>query len=270
LGDAPGAGFTHGAACRQEEFLRRSVMIDVYGMSSPNVVKITIMLEELQLPYRQHHVNVFAGEQHEPQFLKISPNNKVPVILDEDGAEGAPLAVFESGAILIYLAEKTGRLLPKQGAARTTVLEWLMVQLSAVGPMFGQLVHFTRYAPAGNDYSVKRYTSEVRRLFGVLEQRLAQVSYLGGAEYSVADIATWPWIRTAQGIYPWLTAAAGEAAALAPWPSLHSWFTRIGARAAVERGVASGERFLDRDRAAFGSADPDAFDRFFNRGKYQR
>ena len=124
-------------------------MIDVYGMSSPNVVKITIMLEELGLPYRQHHVNVFAGEQYEAEFLKISPNNKVPVIVDADGPEERPLAVFESGAILIYLAEKSGRLLPARGARRASVLEWLMLQLTGVGPMFGQLVHFTRYAPAG-------------------------------------------------------------------------------------------------------------------------
>jgi GST-like protein len=246
------------------------MMIDVYGMSSPNVVKITIMLEELGLPYRQHHVNVFAGDQHAPEFLKISPNNKVPVILDEEGPEGAPLAVFESGAILIYLAEKSGRLLPAKGVARVTVLEWLIVQLASVGPMFGQLVHFTRYAPPGNDYSVSRYTSEVRRVFGVLETRLAQAPFLGGSEYSIADIATWPWIRTSRTIYPWLVEAAEAGDALAPWPALGRWFRGIEARAAVQRGVVSGDRFLEHDRAAFGAADPDAFDRFFNRGKYQR
>jgi GST-like protein len=245
-------------------------MIDVYGMSSPNVVKITIMLEEVGLPYRQHHVNVFAGEQHAAEFLKISPNNKVPVILDEDGPGGAPQPVFESGAILMYLAEKTGRLLPASGVERLSVLEWLMVQLTAVGPMFGQLVHFTRYAPSGNDYSLKRYTSEVRRILGVLERRLAQAPHLGGAHYSIADIATWPWIRTASSIYPWLTQAAASGEALREWPSLLRWFKLIGARPAVQRGVSTGERFLDQDRAAFGAADPDAFDRFFNRGKYAR
>jgi GST-like protein len=244
-------------------------MIDVYGMSSPNVVKITIMLEELGLPYRQHHVNVFAGEQYSAAFLKVSPNNKVPAILDEAGPQGAPLAVFESGAILIYLAEKSGRLLPGAGAARVSVLEWLMVQLTGVGPMFGQLVHFTRHAPAGNDYALARYTSEVRRLFGVLEQRLLTARYLGGAEYSIADIATWPWIRGAQSIFPWL-AAAGSGTALAPWPSLARWFAEVASRPAVERGVANGERFLDRDRAAFGAADAEAVDRFFNRGKFAR
>ncbi len=245
-------------------------MIDVYGMSSPNVVKITIMLEELELPYRQHHVNVFAGDQYTPQFLSISPNNKVPVIVDEDGPGGAALPVFESGAILLYLAEKTGRLLPPAGIARATVLEWLMVQVASVGPMFGQLVHFIRYAPAGNDYSVQRYTSEVRRILGVLDTRLASSAHLGGADYSVADIATWPWLRTVSGIYPFLIEAAAKGPALAQWPALQRWFDSVGARPAVARGVATGERFLENDKAAFGAADPEAFDRFFSRGKYTR
>jgi GSH-dependent disulfide-bond oxidoreductase len=244
-------------------------MIDLYGMSSPNVVKITIMLEETGLAYRQHHVNVFAGEQYAAQFLGMSPNNKVPVILDAAGPEGAPLTVCESGAILIYLAEKTGQLLPSAGAARSAVLQWLMVQLCSVGPMFGQLVHFTRYAPAGNDYSLQRYTSEVRRILGVLERRLSVSSYLGGTDYSLADIATWPWIRTAGGIYPWLKPAEGGAGLLA-WPGLAAWFARVGARAAVQRGVATGERFLEQDKVAFAGADAEAFDRFFNRGRFSR
>lgn len=242
-------------------------MIDVYGMSSPNVVKITIMLEETGLAYRQHHVNVFAGEQHEPKFLAISPNNKVPVIVDDDAA-GAKQAVCESGAILIYLAEKTGQLLPRHGAARTEALQWLMVQLTSVGPMFGQLVHFTRYAPAGNDYSVARYTSEVRRIFGVLDRRLAVSPWLGGADYSIADVATWPWIRTAGSIFSWLADPSG--AGLAAWPALARWYDTCGARPAVQRGVTHGERFLERDKSAFGAADAEAFDRFFNRGRFAR
>jgi GSH-dependent disulfide-bond oxidoreductase len=245
-------------------------MIDVYGMSSPNVVKITVMLEEIGLPYRQHHINVFAGDQHAAEFLSISPNNKVPVIVDADGPEGVALPVFESGAILLYLAEKTGRLLPAGGSARATVIEWLMVQIASVGPMFGQLVHFTRYAPSGNDYSVQRYTSEVRRIFAVLERRLGNSPWLGGADYSVADVATWPWIRTVCGIYPFLTAAAAKGNALSEWPAMTRWFNIINARPAVARGVANGERFLEHDKAAFGAADPEAFDRFFNRGKYTR
>jgi GSH-dependent disulfide-bond oxidoreductase len=243
-------------------------MIDVYGMSSPNVVKVTVLLEETGLAYRQHYINVFAGDQHAPQFLAISPNNKVPVIVDGDGPDGGPLALCESGAILIYLAEKTGQLLPREGAARATVLQWLMVQLTSVGPMFGQLVHFTRYAPAGNDYGVNRYTSEVRRLMGVLDRRLSATSWLGGAAYSIADVATWPWIRTACAIFPWL--AAGTDGALRHWPALTRWYESIAAREAVQRGVASGERFLERDKSAFSSADAEAFDRFFNRGKYAR
>ncbi len=245
-------------------------MIDVYGMSSPNVVKITVMLEEVGLPYRQHHVNVFAGDQYEPQFLATSPNNKVPVIVDADGPGGTPLPVFESGAILIYLAEKTGKLLPASGIARTTVIEWLMVQIASVGPMFGQLVHFTRHAPPGNDYSVQRYTSEVRRIFGVLDTRLAAAAYLGGEAFSIADVATWPWIRTVVGIYPFLLAAAQSGNALAAWPALERWFRTIQARPAVARGVVSGDRFLDNDIKAFGAADPEAFDRFFNRGRFAR
>lgn len=243
-------------------------MIDVYGMSSPNVVKVTVMLEETGLAYRAHYVNVFAGEQHTPQFLAISPNNKVPAIVDEDGPDGQPLPLCESGAILIYLAEKSGQLLPARGVARATVLQWLMVQLSAVGPIFGQLVHFSRYAPPGNDYAHLRYTSEVRRILGVLEQRLSAARWLGGEAYSIADVATWPWIRTACAIFPWL--ASGDGAGLASWPALARWFELIGARAAVQRGVASGERFLERDKSAFSAADADAFDRFFNRGKYAR
>jgi GSH-dependent disulfide-bond oxidoreductase len=245
-------------------------MIDVYGMSSPNVVKITVMLEEVGLPYRQHHVNVFAGDQYVPQFLSISPNNKVPVIVDEDGPGGQPLPVFESGAILLYLAEKTGKLLPAAGIERTTVMEWLMVQIASVGPMFGQLVHFTRYAPAGNDYSVQRFTSEVRRIFGVLERRLAASAFLGGDAFSVADVATWPWIRTVSQIYPFLTEAAARGNALSEWPAMDRWFQLINARPAVARGVATGDRFLENDIAAFGAADPEAFDRFFNRGKFTR
>lgn len=244
-------------------------MIELYGMSSPNVVKITIMLEETGLPYRLQHVDVFAGEQYAAEFLAMSPNNKVPAIADPHGPGDAPLTVCESGAILLYLAEKTGQLLPAGGAQRAAVLQWLMVQLCSVGPMFGQLVHFTRYAPAGNDYSLSRYSSEVRRIFGVLERRLAGAEWLGGERYSIADIATWPWIRTACSIYPWLEAAPGEAP-LRKWPALAAWFARLAARAAVQRGVASGERFLEEDKRAFGRADAEAFDRFFNRGKFAR
>jgi GST-like protein len=228
-------------------------MIDLYGMSSPNVVKITIMLEECGLPYRHRYVNVFEGQQWSPEFLAIGPNNKVPVIVDDDGPGGTVHSVFESGAILLYLAGKTGRLLPADPLARSIATQWLMLQIASVGPMFGQHVHFLRYAPPGNEYGLERYTSEVRRIFGVLERRLATSTYLGGPEYTVADIATTP----------------GEHA-LREWPSIRRWFELVGAREAVQRGVQAGEQFLQRDVEAFGRAQPEAFDRFFNRGKFTR
>src|SRR5690606_26920395 len=157
------------------------------------------------------HVNVFAGEQFEPGFLRLNPNNKVPVIVDPEGPEGRPFVVFESGAILLYLARKAGRLLPAAPEARSVVEQWLMFQVASVGPMFGQCVHFLRYAPPGNEYSRERYTSEVNRILGVLERRLGEVPWIGGAEYSIADIATFPWIRTAMLIFPWLGAGTEPA-----------------------------------------------------------
>ncbi|HQW08682.1 MAG TPA: glutathione S-transferase N-terminal domain-containing protein [Steroidobacteraceae bacterium] len=241
-------------------------MIDVYGMSSPNVSKVIIMLEEVGLPYRARHVNVAAGEQYAPTFLRISPNNKVPVIVDEQGPGGGPFNVFESGAILLYLANKTGRLLPTEPAARSIVEQWLMVQIASVGPMFGQCSHFQRFAPPGNDYGRERYTSEVRRLFKVLEQRLAASAFLGGAEYSIADVATFPWIRTALAYFPWLAATPDEA--LSHYPSLQRWFAAIAARPAVQRGLEAEKRFLPLDIDAFGKADAEAIDRFCGRGRF--
>ena len=241
-------------------------MIDVYGMSSPNVSKVIIMLEEVGLPYRARHVNVAAGEQYAPTFLRISPNNKVPVIVDEQGPGGGPFNVFESGAILLYLANKTGRLLPTEPAARSIVEQWLMVQIASVGPMFGQCSHFQRFAPPGNDYGRERYTSEVRRLFKVLEQRLAASAFLGGAEYSIADVATFPWIRTALAYFPWLAATPDEA--LSHYPSLQRWFAAIAARPAVQRGLEAEKRFLPLDIDAFGKADAEAIDRCCGRGRF--
>lgn len=241
-------------------------MIDVYGMSSPNVSKVTIMLEEVGLPYRTRHVNVAAGDQYAPDFLRISPNNKVPVIVDEQGPDGEPFSVFESGAILLYLANRTGRLLPTEPAARSIVEQWLMVQIASVGPMFGQCSHFQRFAPAGNDYGRDRYTSEVKRLFKMLEQRLAASAFLGGAEYSIADIATFPWIRTALAYFPWLAATPEEG--LACHPGLQRWFAAIAARPAVQRGLEAEKGFLSLDIEAFGKADAEAIDRFCDRGRF--
>ncbi len=229
-------------------------MIDFYALTSPNVQKIFVMLEELELPYRLHLVDVWKGEQFKPDFLKLNPNGKVPVIVDQDGPGGKPYTVFESGAILLYLAEKTGRFMPKDMAARYEAMQWLMIQLTGVGPYFGQWVHFKMFAPPGNDYSLKRYTSELKRLYALLEQRLAASPYLGGKEYSIVDIATFPWTRNhdAQGV---------------SWndhPNLARWFNEISKRPAVERALAKVATIpSSRD-----SATDEDKDRFFGRGKF--
>ena len=241
-------------------------MIEVYSWATPNGHKVHIMLEECALPYRAIPVDIGRGDQCEADFLRISPNNKVPVIVDEQGPGGGPFNVFESGAILLYLANKTGRLLPTEPAARSIVEQWLMVQIASVGPMFGQCSHFQRFAPPGNDYGRERYTSEVRRLFKVLEQRLAASAFLGGAEYSIADVATFPWIRTALAYFPWL--AATPDGALSHYPSLQRWFAAIAARPAVQRGLEAEKRFLPLDIDAFGKADAEAIDRFCGRGRF--
>jgi GST-like protein len=237
--------------------------IDLYGMCSPNVTKVTIMLEETALPYRTLHVNVAAAEQFAPEFLRLSPNNKVPVIVDPQGPEGSPFTVFESGAILLYLARKTSRFLPEAPAARSAAEQWLFLQVASVGPMFGQLSHFMRFAPDDSGYARERYTSEVKRLFKVLDQRLATAPFLGGTEYSVADMATFPWIRTALSYFPALQAeqAPGHAA-------LQRWLSTISARPAVQRALEVEQRFMPLDLEAFAKADADAIDRFCGRGRF--
>ena len=177
-------------------------MIDLYALTSPNVRKVYLMLEELELPYKEIFVDVWKGDNYKPEFRKLNPNGKIPVIVDHDGPGGKPYTVFESGAILMYLADKTGRFLPKDTAARYEVIQWLMIQLTGVGPMFGQLTHFKKFAPPGNDYSLSRYQTEVLRLYDVLEARLGGSAWLGGPDYSIADIATFPWTANykAQGV----------------------------------------------------------------------
>src|SRR5215475_508699 len=166
-------------------------MIDFYALTSPNVQKVYIMLEECGLPYKEIFVDVWKGDQFKDEFLKINPNNKIPAIVDHEGPGGKPYTVFESGAILLYLAEKTGKFLPKDTVKRYDVIQWLMIQLTGIGPMFGQWNHFKLFAPkTGNDYAMARYTSELKRLYHVLEERLEPSKFLGGAEYSNADIAT--------------------------------------------------------------------------------
>jgi len=202
-------------------------MIEVFSWPTPNGHKVHIMLEECGLPYRATPVNIGKGEQFEPAFLKISPNNKIPALTDPQGPDGQPISVFESGAILVYLAAKTGRFLPRSDRDKYEVLQWLMFQMGGVGPMLGQAHHFRMYAPEKIPYAVDRYSNEAKRLYGVIDKRLSQSRYLGGREYSIADIATFPWLRSweKQGIV------------LSDYPHLEEWFNGIEARPAVQRGV---------------------------------
>jgi GST-like protein len=203
-------------------------MIEVYSWATPNGHKVHIMLEECALSYRVVPVDIGAGEQFDPAFLAISPNNKVPAIVDPDGPDGRPIALFESGAILLYLAGKAGMFLPPDTRGKYEALCWLMFQMGNVGPMLGQTHHFRVYAPEKLPYAVDRYTNEARRLYAVLDGRLARSRYLGGSDYGIADIAVFPWLRSwkNQGI-DWNE-----------YPHLKGWFDEIGARPAVQRGVA--------------------------------
>ena len=210
-------------------------MIEVYSWATPNGHKVHIMLEECGLPYRVYAVDIGAGEQFAPAFLAISPNNKVPAIVDPDGPDSQPISLFESGAILLYLAGKTGRFLPASTHGKYEVLKWLMFQMGSVGPMLGQAHHFRVYAPEKIPYAVDRYTNETRRLYGVMNKRLGNSKYLGGPAYSIADIAVFPWLRSwkNQGI-DW-----------ADFPHLKGWFDELAHRPAVMRGV---EVLADRRR----------------------
>lgn len=201
--------------------------IEVFSWPTPNGHKVHIMLEECGLPYQAIPVNIGAGEQFRPEFLKISPNNKIPAIVDPRGPDGQPISLFESGAILVYLAGKTGRLLPAGDRDRFEVLQWLMFQMGGVGPMLGQAHHFRMYAPEKIQYAVDRYTNEARRLYGVIDKRLSQSEWLGGAEYSIADIATFPWLRSWQN----------QGVVIEEYPHLKRWFDTIAQRPAVQRGV---------------------------------
>jgi len=201
-------------------------MIDLYTFGTPNGKKASVMLEEVGLPYELHVVDIRNGDQHKPEYLAVNPNGKIPAIVDRDAA-GGPLAVFESGAILIYLAEKTGKLLAPSGKARYEALEWVMFQMGGVGPMFGQYNHFAAYAPEKLPYAIERYSNEVKRLHRVLDKRLSEATYLAGDEYSIADIATFPWIRGAER----------RGIDLAEFPSVRRWHDEIAARPAVMRGV---------------------------------
>lgn len=207
-------------------------MITLYTWTTPNGRKIPVALEEMGLPYEVRPVDIGANEQFSAAFLAVSPNNKIPAIVDH-GAAGGPVSVFESGAILVYLAEKSGLLLPSGGAARAKVLEWLFWQVGGIGPMLGQLFYFAVRAPEKVPPAIERFQEEANRLFGVLERRLSEAPYLGGDAYSIADIATYPWVIPAIGL---VRAGAGDA--LGPLPAVDRWLAEVGARPAVQRGMA--------------------------------
>jgi len=231
-------------------------MIELYTWSTPNGRKVSIMLEECGLAYNVHKINIGTNsEQFTPDYLKINPNGKIPSIVDPGGPDGKPIAMMESGAILIYLAGKTGKFLPQSARAKYVALQWLMFQMGGVGPMLGQAHHFRIYAPEKIPYAVERYTNEAQRMYGVMDKRLARSRYIGGRDYGIADMAIFPWLRSwkNQGI-DW-----------ADFPHLKGWFDEIAARPAVARGVEilSGMRKRLDD-------DPKAREMLFGREQYAR
>jgi GST-like protein len=231
-------------------------MIDFYALTSPNVQKIFIMLEECGLAYNLKTVDVWNGEQFTPEYTKINPLQKVPAIVDSDGPGGKPYTVIESGAILIYLAEKTGKFMPKDPRKRYDTIQWLMLQMANVGPMCGQLVHFSKYAPAGQDYGHARYRTQVNILFDLYERQLASQPYVTGDEYTIADMAAFPWLRNV-GLL---------AIDLGKRPHVKAWVDRIEARDAVKKVLA----ILPTIKSVRDTATEDQRDRFLARGKYAR
>jgi len=229
-------------------------MIDLYTWTTPNGHKLHIMLEETGLEYRAHPVNIGAGDQFKPEFLTISPNNKIPAMIDQDGPDGRPLALFESGAMLIYLAEKSGQFMPIETAARMGVLQWLMFQMGSVGPMLGQAHHFIKYAPEKIPYAVERYTNEANRLYAVMDKRLGESPYLAGDEYTIADIATFPWLRS----------PSNQGVNMDEYPNVKRWFDAIDARPAVQRGL----DVLKGHKSDLTTEQARAF--LFGKGQYQR
>ncbi len=229
-------------------------MIELYTWPTPNGRKVQIMLEEVGLAYRAHPIDIGRGDQFDPAFLKISPNNKIPAIVDGQGPGGKPFALFESGAILMYLAEKTGKLMPQQTGARHRVIEWLMFQMGHVGPMLGQAHHFRHYAPEKIPYAVDRYTSEAGRLYRVIDKRLGDHEYLA-EKYSIADIATFPWLQSHER----------QGQDLDDYPNLARWFEAIEARPAVQRGLA-----VLAEQRREGPIDDQAREVMFGAKQYER
>ncbi|MFN3657474.1 MAG: glutathione S-transferase family protein [Pseudolabrys sp.] len=231
-------------------------MIDFYALTSPNVQKVFIMLEECELPYNMHPVDVWKGDQFTPEFTRINPLQKVPAIVDSEGPGGKPYTVIESGAILLYLADKTGKFVPKDKAAYFDMMQWLMVQMANLGPMSGQLVHFSKFAGPGQDYGHSRYRTVVNKLFDLYDERLASRAYVAGDEYTIADIAAFPWLRN----------VALLAIDLDKRPHVKAWVEKIEARDAVKRALAR----VATVKSVRDTATDDAKDRYFGRGKYAR
>jgi GST-like protein len=228
--------------------------IDLYAWTTPNGYKISIMLEEVGLPYREIPIDIGVGDQFVPEFLEISPNNKIPAIIDPDGPGGSPISLFESGAILIYLAEKTGRFYGTNDRERYDVLQWLMFQMAGFGPMLGQAHHFRVYALETIPYAVDRYTREANRLYGVMDRQLGKVKYLAG-DYSIADMATFPWARSYER----------QGVDLAEYPNVRRWFDAINARPAVQKGLE-----LLKEHQRTGPLDEKARQNMFGAAQFQR
>lgn len=236
-------------------------MIDLYASTSPNVMKVTLALCEMDLDFRSLPVNVWKGEQFSSEFEALNPNSKVPVLVDRDAA-GGPLTVFESVAILIYLAEKTGRLLPASGTARYEAIEWAIWQAANLGPASGQLNHFLLYAPEGQDYALSRHLTELRRCYAVMEKRLSRAPYLGGDDFTIADLACFPWVWSSSNRlrerFPFLASDTPDA------PGIAAWFARCASRPGIRRGI---ERHAQLT-PLLATASPDDLDRIFGRGRY--
>ena len=202
-------------------------MIDLYTWTTPNGRKVSIMLEECGLPYNVHKIDIGKGDQFTPEFIAINPNSKIPAIIDSNGPDGKPITLFESGAILVYLAQHYQKFLPPDWHQLYHVFEWLMFQMGGVGPMFGQTHHFLRAAPEPVPYAIDRYKKETDRLYGVMDKELAKRDYLAGNFYSIADIATYPWVAR----YEWHKTDLNQ------FPNVKRWFEEIGKRPAVQRGM---------------------------------
>lgn len=227
--------------------------IELYYWPTPNGWKITMFLEEVGLPYEVKPVDITSGDQFEEGFLEISPNNKMPAIVDPDGPDGESISVFESGAILIYLAEKTGSFLPETPREKYRVLEWLMFQMGSVGPMLGQTHHFRKYAPERIEYAIDRYTNEAARIYGVIDRRLSKSEYVAGDEYTIADIA----------IYPWLVSHEAQGQDMNDFPNLHRWFESVGSRPAVRRALEVGQEL----RKPVEDLDDESHEKLFGKRK---